>query len=220
MALFLSSLHTLPLFFSSWSPSDPNFSGSPKDRISSFVQQHPLELRTTLQHCTSPNLTVLIDITMSRVGLGTVLGAGGDKSNRVLRWRHGSLHWRVRVHRSCRSWGLADRHLHDFMPAIGDGAVPGLGVVQVLLRTVLHSDDAIEGLEAAPQLQVDFTLDVHKDEATREANGHHNQLSPEGPLQHTWKDTDTHTQQLLVPLADVWGVKMVACAELCLPCGV
>lgn len=124
---------------------------------------------------------------MSRVGLGTVLGAGGNKSNGVLRRCHSGFHRRVRVHRRCRSLGegLADRHLHGFVPAIGDGAVPGLGVVQVLLGTVLHSDDAVEGLEAAPQLQVDFTLDVHEDEATREADGHHNQLSPEGPFQHT-----------------------------------
>lgn len=71
------------------------------------------------------------------------------------------------------------------MPAVGQGAGPGLRVVQVFLGAVLHSDDAVEGLEAAPQLQVDFTLDVHEDEAAREADGHHDQLGPEGPLQHT-----------------------------------
>lgn len=71
------------------------------------------------------------------------------------------------------------------MPAVGQGTSPGLRVVQAFLGAVLHSDDTVEGLEAAPQLQVDFTLDVHEDEATCEANGHHNQLGPEGPLQHT-----------------------------------
>lgn len=71
------------------------------------------------------------------------------------------------------------------MLAVGERAGPGLRVVQVFLRAVLHSDDAVEGLEAAPQLQVDFTLDVHEDEAACEADGHHDQLCPEGPLQHT-----------------------------------
>lgn len=71
------------------------------------------------------------------------------------------------------------------MLAIGEGAGPGLRVVQVFLRAVLHSDDAVKSLEAAPQLQVHFTLNVHEDEAAREAYGHHNQFGPEGPLQHT-----------------------------------
>lgn len=71
------------------------------------------------------------------------------------------------------------------MPAVGSGAGPGLSVAQAFLRAVLHRDDAVEGLEAAPQLQVDFTLDVHEDEAACEAYGHHDQLGPEGPLQHT-----------------------------------
>lgn len=71
------------------------------------------------------------------------------------------------------------------MPAVRQGAVPGLRVVQAFLRAVLHSDDTVEGLEAAPKLQVDFTLDVHEDEAASEAYGHHNQLGPEGPLKHT-----------------------------------
>lgn len=71
------------------------------------------------------------------------------------------------------------------MLAIGEGAGPGLRGVQVFLGAVLHSDDAVEGLEAAPQLQVDFTLDVHEDEAPCETYGHHDQLGPEGPLQHT-----------------------------------
>ena len=57
--------------------------------------------------------------------------------------------------------------------------------MQVFLGAVLHSDDAVEGLEAAPQLQVDLTLDVHENEATGEADGHHDQLGPEGPLQYT-----------------------------------
>lgn len=71
------------------------------------------------------------------------------------------------------------------MRAIGQGASPGLRVVQAFLRAVLHCDDAVEGLETAPQLQVDFTLDVHEDEASCEAYRHHDQLGPEGPLQHT-----------------------------------
>lgn len=57
--------------------------------------------------------------------------------------------------------------------------------MQLFVGAVLHSDDAVEGLEAVPQLQVDLTLDVHEDEAASEANGHHDQLSPEGPLQHS-----------------------------------
>lgn len=71
----------------------------------------------------------------------------------------------------------------------------GHGAVQALLWAVLHSYDAVEGLEAAPQLQVDFTLDVHEDEAACEANGHHNQLGPEGPLQYTCECTHTHTHR-------------------------
>lgn len=70
------------------------------------------------------------------------------------------------------------------MPAVGQAAGVRLGAVQAFLWAVLHRDDAVEGLEAAPQLQVDLTLDVHEDEATREADGHHDQLGPEGPLQH------------------------------------
>ena len=76
------------------------------------------------------------------------------------------------------------------MLAVGEDTGPSLRVVQVFLWAVLHGDDAVEGLEAAPQLQVDFTLDVHEDEATCRANGHHNQLGPEGPLQHTWGHTN------------------------------
>lgn len=79
------------------------------------------------------------------------------------------------------------------MPAVRQGAVPGLRVLKAFLRAVLHSDDTVEGLEAAPKLQVDFTLDVHEDEATGEAYGHHNQLGPEGPLKHTWGRTHEHT---------------------------
>lgn len=71
------------------------------------------------------------------------------------------------------------------MPAIGQDASPGLQIVQAFLRAVLHGDDAVEGLEAAPQLQVDFTLDVHEDEAAGEAYSHHDQLGPERPLHHT-----------------------------------
>lgn len=70
------------------------------------------------------------------------------------------------------------------MSAIGQGAGLGLRCLQAFLGAVLHSNDAVEGLEAAPKLQVDFTLDVHEDEAAREADGHHNQFGPEGPLQH------------------------------------
>lgn len=36
------------------------------------------------------------------------------------------------------------------MPADGGGAGPGLRAVQSFLGTVLHRDDAVEGLEAAP----------------------------------------------------------------------
>lgn len=71
------------------------------------------------------------------------------------------------------------------MPAVSHGAGPGLRVVQAFFRAVLHSDDAVKGLKAAPQLQVDFTLDIHEDETACEAYGYHNQLGPEGPLQHT-----------------------------------
>lgn len=81
------------------------------------------------------------------------------------------------------------------MPAGGAGAGAGarLGAVQSFLGAVLHGDDAVEGLEAAPKLQVDFTLDVHEDEAACEAHGHHDQLGPEGPLQHTCVRSQTQT---------------------------
>ena len=50
---------------------------------------------------------------------------------------------------------------------------------------VLHEDDAVESLEASPELQVDCALDVHEDDAAREANRHHDKLGPKGPLHHT-----------------------------------
>lgn len=121
-----------------------------------------------------------------------------SESDRVLLRRYCSFHRHVGVHRHLRSWswggGLANWDRHGFVLPVGERAGPGLWVVQVLLRTVLHRDDAVEGLEAAPQLQVHFTLDVHEDEAASEAYGHDNQLCPEGPLQHTWKETHTHTR--------------------------
>lgn len=117
--------------------------------------------------------------------------------------RHRSLHRHVRVH--LRHWSREadgrERHLDGFVLAVAEGAGPGLAVVQVLLGAVLHCDDAVEGLEAAPQLQVHFTLDVHEDQAACEANSHHYQLGPKGPLQHTWEHT--HTQLLLVTLLSV-----------------
>lgn len=85
------------------------------------------------------------------------------------------------------------------MLAIGEGTVRGLRVVQLFFRAVLHSDDAIEGLEAAPQLQVDFTLDVHKDEAACETYGHNDQLGPEGPLEHTCGWTHKHAEAVSRP---------------------
>lgn len=54
------------------------------------------------------------------------------------------------------------------------------------LRAILDIDHPVVGLESPPQLDVDFTLDVHEDQATREANGYHHQLGPEWPLQDTW----------------------------------
>ena len=70
------------------------------------------------------------------------------------------------------------------MPAV-EGAGLALRVVLVFLGAVLNRDDAVEGLEAAPQLQVDLALDVHEDEAAGEADGYNDQFGPEGPLQHT-----------------------------------
>lgn len=69
-------------------------------------------------------------------------------SNWVLCWRHRSLHWRVWVHLRLWSWDRSwtYRDLHSFMPAVGQGASPGLRVVQAFLRAVLHRDDAVEGL--------------------------------------------------------------------------
>lgn len=77
------------------------------------------------------------------------------------------------------------RDLHGLLPAVGQVFSPRLNPVQPLFRAVLHGDDTVEGLEAAPQLQVDFTLYVHEDEAASEANGHYDQLGPKWPLQHT-----------------------------------
>lgn len=87
------------------------------------------------------------------------------------------------------------------MPAVGQDASLCLSVVQALFRAVLHGDDTVEGLEAAPQLQVDFTLDVHEDEAAGEANGHHYQLGPEGPLQHTCGHSNRKTRSTVSPPA-------------------
>lgn len=50
---------------------------------------------------------------------------------------------------------------------------------------ILHKDDTVVGLQPTPQLNVDFTLYVHEDETSREANGHHNQFCPKWPFQHT-----------------------------------
>lgn len=75
--------------------------------------------------------------------------------------------------------------LHGLRPAVSQVASPSLNDVQPLFRAVLHGDDAVKGLEAAPQLQVDFTLYVHEDEAAGEADSHHDQLGPKWPLQHT-----------------------------------
>lgn len=82
----------------------------------------------------------------------------------------------------CR-WGA---HLNRLVTPVGLGGSRGLGLLGApgSVRTVLDEDDAVEGLEASPELQVDFALDVHEDEAAQEANSHHSQLGPEGPLQH------------------------------------
>lgn len=37
-------------------------------------------------------------------------------------------------------------------------------------------------------MNVDFALDVHEHQSTREADGHHYQLGPERPLQDSWSD--------------------------------
>lgn len=113
------------------------------------------------------------------------MGGKRSGSDGVLRRRHGGLHRRVRVRLRLRGGSRTGRDLHGLVPAVGQAAVPGLRDVQFFLGAVLHGDDAVEGLEAAPQLQVDFALDVHEDEAAREADGHHDQLGPEGPLEHT-----------------------------------
>ncbi|GFV30004.1 hypothetical protein TNCV_3100811 [Trichonephila clavipes] len=58
-------------------------------------------------------------------------------------------------------------------------------LLATLLRCVLHVDDAVEGSPPLEQLNVHLALDVHEDEASREPDGHHDQLGPEGPLQNT-----------------------------------
>lgn len=50
---------------------------------------------------------------------------------------------------------------------------------------VLHKDHTIVGLEPAPELDVDFALNIHEDQAPCEANGHHHQLGPKRPLKDT-----------------------------------
>lgn len=35
-------------------------------------------------------------------------------------------------------------------------------------------------------MDVDFALDVHEHQSTREADGHHHQLGPERPFQDSW----------------------------------
>lgn len=51
------------------------------------------------------------------------------------------------------------------------------------LWAVVHEYDAIESLQAPPQVEVNFALDVHKDEARHQAEGHNAKLGPEKPLQ-------------------------------------
>lgn len=53
--------------------------------------------------------------------------------------------------------------------------------------TVLNIDYSVVSLESLPQLYIHFALNIHKKKSTREADGHHHQLSPEGPLQDSWK---------------------------------
>lgn len=51
------------------------------------------------------------------------------------------------------------------------------------VRPVLDVYDPVVGLESPPQVDVDLALDVHEHQSAGEADGHHHQLGPEGPLQ-------------------------------------
>ncbi|CAN7975310.1 unnamed protein product, partial [Ixodes persulcatus] len=61
----------------------------------------------------------------------------------------------------------------------------GRGQRRALVRhgRVLHVDDPVEGPPATEQLDVHLALDIHEDQAPREADGHHDELGPEGPVQ-------------------------------------
>lgn len=48
---------------------------------------------------------------------------------------------------------------------------------------VLDVYDPVVSLESPPKVDVDFALDVHEHQSTREADGHHHQLGPERPFQ-------------------------------------
>lgn len=54
------------------------------------------------------------------------------------------------------------------------------------VRPVLDVYDPVVGLESPPQVDVDLALDVHEHQSACEADGHHHQLGPEGPLQDAW----------------------------------
>ncbi|CAN7994136.1 unnamed protein product, partial [Ixodes hexagonus] len=77
----------------------------------------------------------------------------------------------------------------------------GRGQRRALVRhgRVLHVDDPVEGPPATEQLDVHLALDVHEDQAPREADGHHDELGPERPVQvalsHLFRrSVDEHVQ--------------------------
>lgn len=53
-----------------------------------------------------------------------------------------------------------------------------------LLGGVLDVDDSVEGAPPLAQPQVRFALNVHENYAPHEADGHHNQFGPKGPVEH------------------------------------
>lgn len=81
--------------------------------------------------------------------------------------------------------------------ALSDRGRPVLSVADGV-GAVLYKDDPVESLQPPPELQVDFTLNVHEDESSSKANRHHDELGPERPIQHPYGIERGQTHQRCV----------------------
>lgn len=85
---------------------------------------------------------------------------------------------------------------------VGGNRVRGRGLFSFVTHriwAVVHEDDAVKSLQAPPQVEVNFALDVHEEEAWHHAEGHNAKLSPEQPLQRSCNVSKKNTATVRHP---------------------